>query len=50
MRQQRIEQIAQTERRWKDEQAKRIEQSEKPERTQSEPMAEARENIRRQRE
>jgi hypothetical protein len=50
MRQQRVEQIAQTERRWKDEQAERIEQFEKPERTQSERVAEAREKIRKQRE
>jgi hypothetical protein len=50
MRQQRVEQIAQTERRWKDEQAERIEQFEKPERTQSERVAEAREEIRKQRE
>jgi len=50
MRQQRLEQIAQTERAWKNAQAERTAQFEKTERTQSERVAEAREKIRQQRE
>ncbi len=49
MRQQRVEQIAETERAWKAAQAERIAQFEKAERAQRERVAKERENIREQR-